>query len=149
VVKLVLSVPVLERLIGGDTEIEVEIRKNIVGEFAKRHLVAVAREIVKDVQTAKTIIKDEMLKELGTARIQGFSGERYELSSELRETIKNSIKEAIVAEVNQVAQVAWDEIKPQILEILKNSYDAEVMKLMRHQAKLDVLKAMEDLGKAR
>jgi len=146
--KLVLTIPALERLLSGDTEVEVELRKNIVHEFSKRHLSAVAKEVYGEIKKAKEIIRDEMLKEIGTARVQGFSGERYEISNELRLTIKNAIKEAMVAEVNASAQAAWDEIKSEILARLKTAYDAEVMKLMRHQAKLDVLKAMEDLGKA-
>ncbi|MFA5135296.1 MAG: hypothetical protein WC505_05960 [Patescibacteria group bacterium] len=36
--KLELNLPALERLIGGDTEIEIGIRQQIANEFASRHL---------------------------------------------------------------------------------------------------------------
>ncbi len=39
-----LDVPALERLLAGDTAVEVSLRSGIVQEFAKRHLVAVLRD---------------------------------------------------------------------------------------------------------
>ena len=38
------SLAALERLIGGDTEVELEIRNSIVQEFAKKHLKAIVNE---------------------------------------------------------------------------------------------------------
>lgn len=38
------SLQALERLIGGDTNVEIEIRNNIVQEFAKKHLKALVNE---------------------------------------------------------------------------------------------------------
>lgn len=39
---LTLTLPALERLIGGDTEMELNLRKQIVQEFTERHLKSVA-----------------------------------------------------------------------------------------------------------
>ena len=55
----------LERLIGGDTETEIEIRNSIVQEFAKRHLKAVAQEQITMALKNTLIqeIKDKFLEE--------------------------------------------------------------------------------------
>lgn len=45
------SLEALERLIGGDSELEFEIRNNVAQDFAKKHLKAVALNEV--VQLAK------------------------------------------------------------------------------------------------
>lgn len=42
--KLELNGPALERLIGGDTEVELHLRKQIVHNFAKKHLKVVAEQ---------------------------------------------------------------------------------------------------------
>ena len=36
------SLEAVERLIGGDTEVEIEVRNSVVQEFAKKHLKAVS-----------------------------------------------------------------------------------------------------------
>ena len=55
------SLEALERLIGGDSEIEIEIRNAIIQEFAKKHLRGIAaEEYVKLSEIAiKQAIKDE------------------------------------------------------------------------------------------
>lgn len=42
--RLELNLPALERLIGGDTEIEIGIREQIANEFAQRHLKALMND---------------------------------------------------------------------------------------------------------
>jgi hypothetical protein len=42
-VKLDLNLPALERLLGGDAELEVQLRKQIVAEFTERHLAGVVK----------------------------------------------------------------------------------------------------------
>ena len=42
--RLELNLPALERLIGNDTELELNLRRNIVNEFAKRHLKSLVDE---------------------------------------------------------------------------------------------------------
>ena len=42
--RLELTLPALERLLGGDTEIEIHLRQQIVEEFARKHLKALAND---------------------------------------------------------------------------------------------------------
>lgn len=43
-IQIRLDVPALERLIGGDSAVEIELRKGVVEEFARRHLTAVLKD---------------------------------------------------------------------------------------------------------
>lgn len=54
-----LDVPALERLIGGDSEVEVQLRQGVVEEFAKRHLGAV----LKDAAFAKFLAAERKVAE--------------------------------------------------------------------------------------
>ena len=45
VVLQINSIDVIERLIGGDSEVEVDIRNNVVQRFAEKHLKATERSI--------------------------------------------------------------------------------------------------------
>ena len=51
--KIILDLPALERLIGNDTEIEVELRNSIVQAFAKKHLKGEDDVTVKSVEPIK------------------------------------------------------------------------------------------------
>jgi hypothetical protein len=55
--KVILDAKALERLIGGDSEIEVELRNGVVQEFTRRHLKAVVND-----QTFQKIVSDETSK---------------------------------------------------------------------------------------
>lgn len=142
--KIVLNVQTLERLIGGDTEIEVELRKNIVHEFSKRHLSAVAKEVMGDVTTAKEAIFTQVLAGMGAVKIATWGDERFRLSTEARDIIKVQIKQAIVETVNATVKEVWAEMRPQILEALKACYDRESLKELKAQVKEDVLKSLKD-----
>ncbi len=59
--RLELNLPALERLIGGDTDIEIGVREQIANEFAQRHL----KSLMNDVQFKK--IYDAWKKDLDAA----------------------------------------------------------------------------------
>jgi hypothetical protein len=64
--KILLDVKALERMIAGDSLVEVEIRNGIVQEFAKRHLKAIAsseefQKVVKlQMDTVRLSVESEM-----------------------------------------------------------------------------------------
>ena len=68
------SLEAVERLIGGDNEIEIQVRNSIVNDFTKRHLKGVVSEkMSKDISKA---IENELLKEVKLG--YGFSFELNE-----------------------------------------------------------------------
>lgn len=140
--KITLTVPALERLIGGDTELEVEIRKNIVHEFSKRHLSAVAKEVYGDIEKAKEQIRTQVLGDMGAVKMEAWSSGRYKLTSEATEAIRSSVRQVIRDEVAVAAQQAWDELRPEILTEIKKYYDREVLALIKEQVREDIVQAL-------
>lgn len=74
--RLELTLPALEKLIGGETAIELDLRKAIVVEFARRHLKEVATEeiykgVLAEIRKHVNIVVKEQLdvSEIATAQI--------------------------------------------------------------------------------
>lgn len=140
--KITLTVPALERLIGGDTELEVEIRKNIVHAFSQRHLSAVAKEVYGDIEKAKEQIRTQVLGDMGAVKMEAWSSGCYKLTSEATEAIRSSVRQVIRDEVAVAAQQAWNELRPEILAAIKKCYDREVLALIKEQVRKDIVEAI-------
>lgn len=103
----------LERLIGGDSELEVTLRNNIVQEFAKTHLKKLVPAL--ESSTAFTELKNGVRKEVTKAiQQQTISFKEYyaggglydvKLRPEIQEVIDREVKKAI----SGVIRVACDE----------------------------------------
>lgn len=141
--KLVLTVPALERLLGGDTEVEVEIRKSIVHEFSKRHLSAVAKEVYSDIEAAKTQIRNQVLGDMGAVKMEAWSSGRYKLTSEATEAIKISVRGLIHEEVVKATREVWNEVAEEVAKNVKKCYDREALVLLKEQVKADIIQAMK------
>lgn len=84
----------LERLIGGDTELEIEIRNNIVQEFTKRHLKGlVETETIKQAITDTKLMvvnyaKKEVAEQIGEVK-RSYGSTTYKLQDDVVEAIKD------------------------------------------------------------
>lgn len=77
----IASLEALERLIGNDNELEIELRSSIVQDFTKKHLKALALDPV--IQKTGEAIKQEFLNRLTeTYKPQGSYYNQIKLSSE-------------------------------------------------------------------
>lgn len=94
------SLEALERLIGGDSELEIEIRNSIVQEFAKKHLKCLAQTevIATAVTDAKTIFTDFAKSEV-TRQIGEVKRHWGTLSYNLEKDVINAIKDAVSREL--------------------------------------------------
>lgn len=100
-IKLIISSPdVLDRLIGGDTELELELRQCAAAEFAKRHLksiindeklIQLKNDIKKDFDHALKKEKAELLKEIGEYKRNGSYFAEFVLDDRIKEKIRSSI----------------------------------------------------------
>lgn len=104
----------LERLIGGDTQLEMDIRQNIVEAFTKKHLKSLANsEVIK--QSSK-IIQDEIEKV-------------FQNSSRYGQVISDNYKEILANYVRREIQSFVDsEIKKVVAEVVSNEVTEEVIK---------------------
>lgn len=96
------SLEALERLIGGDTELEIEIRNSVVQNFADKHLKSVANtKNFKDLETAiQNYIKDTFLKEEGGT----WSSKKLVFKDDILQQFKASL-------VNQAQTVLNEKVK--------------------------------------
>ena len=113
----------LERLIGGDSEVEVEIRNSVVQKFAEKHLKPVANSAaitstITDIKTAitstitdiKTAIASEIRQQC-EAQIATFKTDYYGRATEikLRPEIKTEIDRQIKTIMDNTVQKAIQE----------------------------------------
>jgi len=104
------SLAALERLIGGDTAVEIEIRNNIVQEFTKKHLKGVATERIvslaeSNVKTAAaTIAKEAATQALD--KLGMFSGNSWSPTFVIKSEVKASLRDAAVTEVDAIIRDA-------------------------------------------
>jgi len=81
------SLEALERLIGGEAELEIELRHSVAAAFAKRYLGSAISEEVKDQVDRK--IKLEV-QEAFLKKIQGYSN-TFELKSDVKDMITEEL----------------------------------------------------------
>lgn len=91
------SIDALERLIGGDTEIEIEIRNSVVQEFAKRHLKAVAQEQVT--MAIKNTILDEIKSKFLKPDSSGWRNS-FILNEDTSKLIEKEVTDVINSAIN-------------------------------------------------
>jgi hypothetical protein len=90
------SLAALERLIGGDNEVEIEIRKSVVENFMKKHINAIANSNVTEG------IKNEIMKTLVT-NPTGYRSDvtltpkaKELFASEIDHQLRNVVKDAFI-----------------------------------------------------
>lgn len=94
----IASLEALERLLAGDTELEIEIRNSIIQNFSNKHLKGIANEYLKKGvgEYVKTLMTDaEIIKEIGT----GYS-KTIQLTEKTRELIKNRTENTIYEKIH-------------------------------------------------
>ena len=113
------SLEALERLIGGDTKLEIEIRNSIVQEFTKKYLKSIVNtEIVKAAHSS-------IIKELQTTIFEQVKvgwNNTYVLTEPYKQIIKNQAEElvqkAIIESADSVAN--YDEIRVTVYKRLQD-----------------------------
>ena len=109
------SLGALERLIGGDTEVEIEIRNSIVQEFAKKHLKGVISEslLASATRQAKEEIEDEFTTIRGsgnnswvkpTIRVDVLNRFKQEMRDQVQRELISIIQD-VVAENKNIGEI--------------------------------------------
>ena len=100
--RLQLNLPALERLIAGDSQMEVELRHQVVENFAKHHL----KKLMNDDMFARikewfrTACEAAYAKELGQV-VQSFWCDNFELESHMREHVARAARAEVDAVVKE------------------------------------------------
>jgi FKBP-type peptidyl-prolyl cis-trans isomerase (trigger factor) len=132
-----LTLPALERLIGGDTEIELALRKQIVQEFATRHLKAVVNEEVVKAATAeaRAHVNDMVKEHFGVTSI---------VEATLWPMVDYRMKSRIEDRVKQHAQKAVDEALAGIIESQKRWMVSDLREAVRKEMDRQIEKEIQD-----
>lgn len=142
VLKFSLNVPALQRLIGGDSAVEIELRKSIVQEFAKRHLTAVANEWKGEIAEEKQRLFDEVFNTFCT---QSSWGSRT-LSADARELVSAHVKTAVdyyaKTTVQEAAQAIFAGLMPQLDAKIEAAMNQAIAKAVNEQVKEKALAAI-------
>lgn len=116
------SLAALERLIGGDTELEMEIRRSVVEAFAKKHLKAVARALPIEAEMRK-LTDSAIVEARGVMNkvIEEHTGEpasrwansttQMALSQEARNRVRKIVRNQLEYEIrNEVQKIVLEQI---------------------------------------
>lgn len=124
--KLQLDWQCLERMIGGDTEAEIEVKKGIVHEFAKRHLreIAETETYQKAVEEIRQQINKIVKEEYGVDRLTEM-GVWPQVESRFRsiiaDIVKKTAQETVDAQIQGVVEYQKKYWSREIDKILKTS----------------------------
>lgn len=92
-IKIQIGLEALAALIGGDTEVEMEIRNGIVQEFTRRYLKGIAQDLIQ--VHGRTLVSEILKDEIGTTT--GYS-------TALAQSFKAKIKEQVALNANQIVR---------------------------------------------
>lgn len=137
--KIVLDVPALERLLGGDTELEIELRKNVANEFANRHLSVLAKQVFAETEVIKEAVKQQVFEELGITQRTKWGP--YSLSERTRDLVRDAVHSSIYQEVQTFSESLHAELKQRIAIHVRELYDREVMHQIKAKVQADIIQA--------
>lgn len=131
------SLAALERLIGGDTELEVEIRNSVVQEFTKKHLKNIAEH---NVAAATSRIQEEVRKvaeqHFGNMR-STVLGYVWKPSAQIAQTIRDSVEEEARVIVHNKVKEVFDskDFDNLIQQVVDRRVDVEFNEKIRWEVK--------------
>jgi phosphoribosylformylglycinamidine (FGAM) synthase PurS component len=146
------SLEALERLIGGDTETEIEIRNSVVQKFAEKHLKPIVNsapitDVIRRIKDhAYKHIQETCANEIATFK-SSYGGSVYDikLRPEIELTIKNKIQDTISKIISEKVKAAFDEYytEARITKRINLLMDDNINTLVNEKVKekLDVVKA--------
>ena len=135
-VKLQLnSLEALEKLIGGDTQLELELRSSIVQEFTKRHLKALADQAM--IQQSIPVINSYIRAEFFNVTKQGYS-----TSSAFKQEVEGHIRLLVERQIQQtVTEIVEESIgNGNVREQIEQALQKAVRNIEQH-LEPDVLKS--------
>lgn len=150
-VRLTLDLPALERLIGGDSDVEVELRQGVVTSFAKRHLKEVINSGVLEpyfrnisqalTEELKALIPLEQKKIQKEGRWGSSYGWRLvpgnPWNDKVIEAVKAHAKASIKELVDESFTAAWEETKVACLERIDRNHKT-LLKLVSKEVEKQV-----------
>lgn len=136
-IKLELTLPALERLIGGDSEMEVSLRQQIVNEFASRNIKELAsQEACRAAMEATRDLVNQIAKD--TFGLENLA------TNAAWPMISNRLRSMIESMVQEHAQTAVDRALLRIIESQNRYWATEVNTAVRKAINMEIDKLVKD-----
>lgn len=122
------SLAALERLIGNDSELELELRASIVQEFAQRHLKGVAQVLIDKglAGSVENVIKNHFVEVSGSYSWSQSFRMRPEFEAGLVATVKSQIEEIIRREVAEQVKQVYEMVNTALKAYAENALQAVI-----------------------
>lgn len=136
----------LERLIGGDSAVEVEIRNNIVQDFTNRYLKGLMNaSTIKDAvqryhENIHKTIQDEIRERFGN--VNGYY-RTIDLTPEIKAAIKKEIENNFSALVDKVVKEKFSDIEKHIQQSVNLAVDYQIGVKVRELVKQKIEAALK------
>ncbi len=146
------SLEALERLIGGNTETEIDIRNSVVQKFAEKHLKPIVNsapitDVIRQIKDhAYKHIQETCANEIATFKSTYGGGAydiklRSEIETVIRERVKNTIEEIIYKKVDAaIKEYCSDEILTRRINVLMD-HNIKVLVNEKIKQKLESVKS--------
>lgn len=129
---LQLNLPALERLLAGESSIELNLRQQIVEEFCKKHI----KTLVNNTELVKVhkAVAEEIKKHIGEEVWE--SGKGWSVT--VRERVEKLIQHGIEEVVHKYLKASYDKLATELEALAKDRVDRyEVRALANAQARAD------------
>lgn len=148
------SLEALERLLGGSTDMEIELRQAIAVEFTKKHLKPLATSdavqlIATELREQVGAIRDEVRKKISTllaeeiATIQRDCWGRVD-SVNLKPEVKAQIQSLVRSSTYDIIREQVDLLRPEFMEIAEKQAGKSVDYHFKELVKLEVSKRVKE-----
>jgi 23S rRNA maturation mini-RNase III len=141
------SLEALERLIGGDSELEIEIRNSVVQKFAQKHLRGIADQYVQSTtEVVKAQVDNYLEKNLGTW--QWGRGSTFVLNTKTKMALEDScgefLKETLQRVVNEKADSK--DLDQLVQKYVDAKFNAKINDLVNRKVNDKIAKITEKLS---
>lgn len=140
--KMELNLPALERLIGGDSEIELKLRRQIVKVFEDHHLKQLATNMMQPqvIAVITEKVNATVKEELDIPRMADDLWPT--ISAKLRELIWGEVRTQVRAAVESVTAEFITQQRTQLMSTLLSQLQAELTRSLRTEVQAIVKSAM-------
>lgn len=133
VLRFTMTVPVLERLIGGDSQVEIELRKSIVHEFSRRHLAEVAKVLKYDIDNERKRIFNEVFHDVFTSTTWTARHLAAEPAKMVREAVQQALTHEIHKAIREELDAAVKKSTADLQSLVERALTQEVMSTVRER----------------
>lgn len=130
--RLSLTAPALEQLIGGNTEIELEIRQCVASAFARRHLGNLLNEETqRTIAAARDGVKQEIADSFSRALLEIVATLNVDSYGRVRATLKPEVIQQIESHVRGAAGAIMNETITTAIEQRLANINAEISRIVK------------------